>query len=263
MRAPPWYTRKKVREGLWAISEQGWTTAYLVVGKRRAFLVDSGWGIGNLRALAESLTDRPLAVVHTHGHTDHVSGSYGFETVYVGRKDLPLLRRGYAKSVRRKHSEGFRELLLAQGCSPREYARGRLKRIVPIDEGYVFDLGGRALEVMAVPGHTRGSICLIEKRERILFTGDSVLEGDIFVHLQKRPGLAGYFSSLEKISAAADRGAVLLPGHNRTPLGVSILHQLIAGTEDLLAGKRRGRPIGDGACRIDLGRAALLYRPYS
>ena len=48
---------------------------YLVEGTEKAALIDTGYGVGNLKGYIKTLTEKPLIVLITHGHLDHVAGA--------------------------------------------------------------------------------------------------------------------------------------------------------------------------------------------
>ena len=74
---------------------------YLVEGKDRAALIDSGIGVGDLKSYVKTLTDKPVIVLLTHGHVDHASGSAQFEEVYMNQKDNALFREHTAIDSRK------------------------------------------------------------------------------------------------------------------------------------------------------------------
>src|SRR5699024_479599 len=61
---------------------------HLVTGPERAVLIDTGFGIGDLRALVETLIDKPYDVFNTHFHGDHTLGNVQFDRVFIHRYDL-------------------------------------------------------------------------------------------------------------------------------------------------------------------------------
>ena len=120
------------------------------------------------------------------------------------------------------------------------------------------------LEVIALPGHSQGSICLLDRAQRLLFTGDSILGGTIWLHLEESSPLSEYHRSLLALRARAGEFDRLLPAHGETPLPAGALDDLIAGVESILAGRAAGQEertfAGDGL-RCDFGACSLLYRP--
>jgi hydroxyacylglutathione hydrolase len=111
----PWYRVEQVGRGVWAIDEHGEVTAYLVVGSERAVLLDTGLGLGNIRDEVHQVTEKPVTVVNTHGHVDHVGGNHLFPEVYIHRDDFFLF--GYGQ--RGKHTEKTEHLRTSQVYYPR------------------------------------------------------------------------------------------------------------------------------------------------
>jgi hydroxyacylglutathione hydrolase len=257
----PWFIVKEILHNLWAISEQGWDTAYLAVGKTGALLVDTCFGIGDLRSVVESITRMPVTVVHTHGHGDHACGSYQFEAVHVMAEDVKLLASNYTPEARMQHAKNFGALMREQGRSPSAVVAAAPPKIEPIGEGRVFDLGGRVFRTIAVPGHTAGSLCLFEPNGGILLTGDSILEGDIFLHLRESLSPAVYLNSLRRLCASARSARYILPGHNRTPIEPLILGEVIEGVKSIIAGRRKDAPFRDGGLKACFGNASVIYKP--
>ncbi|MDU4927909.1 MBL fold metallo-hydrolase, partial [Clostridium sp.] len=56
---------------------------YLIVGKRRAVLLDTGFGLGSLKSYVKTLTSLPYDVVVSHGHLDHAGGAGEFKEVFL------------------------------------------------------------------------------------------------------------------------------------------------------------------------------------
>jgi len=123
------------------------------------------------------------------------------------------------------------------------------------------------LEVVSVPGHTPGSICLLDRQARILFTGDSVLPGTVWLHLDESLPLRRFHENLQRLQTFADAFDTILPGHadlQALPLSKGMLGDLVAGIERILAGELVGRKertfVGDGL-RCDFGSCGIVYRP--
>lgn len=62
---------------------------HLICGECGALLLDTGYGIGNLKSVIEQLTDKPVSVFNTHWHGDHTGGNSQFENVYMHEFDIP------------------------------------------------------------------------------------------------------------------------------------------------------------------------------
>ena len=63
---------------------------YLVAGEEKAALIDTGMGFPGLRQLVERLTDKPVIVLNTHGHLDHIGGNDEFDCIYLHPDDLTV-----------------------------------------------------------------------------------------------------------------------------------------------------------------------------
>src|SRR5699024_4789813 len=92
-----WFTVEQIDEKTFAISEYGhWEKvhSYLLIGEKKAGLIDTGLGIDNIKRVTDQLTDLPIIVLTTHVHWDHI-GSHGeFEHIYVHQDDEDWLRNG-------------------------------------------------------------------------------------------------------------------------------------------------------------------------
>ena len=172
----------QIADGIYVLATIGCVSySYMVVGKDKALVIDTGLGDADVYANARKVTDLPLELVNTHGHGDHIGCNEKFDVVYAHPAD-------HAK-VSRKN-----------------------KDIIPVQEGYVFDLGGRKLEVIETPGHTPGSICILDRANKILFMGDSLYAGPLFLQFEYS-SLKDYIASIDKLVGMSDVIEYLLICH--------------------------------------------------
>ena len=127
------------------------------------------------------LTDLPISLLNTHADGDHVAGNVQFETFYMHPAEEPNYRRG-----------------------------NRTGTLIPVQEGDVLDLGGRRLEIIHLPGHTPGSVCLHFEGEGLLLTGDTLFAGSC-----GRTDFPG--GSMKEMSASLKRLAALPPSTKVVP----------------------------------------------
>ncbi|MCI1722825.1 MAG: MBL fold metallo-hydrolase [Lachnospiraceae bacterium] len=161
------YKTEQIAPDTYRIEEAGAVNCYLLVGKKKALLIDTGLGVGCLKEEAEKLTDLPIEAVLTHAHCDHAGGIGWFDHYYVHRSDTApvyhLLSSRLAASV-----------LLPRGTKlPHQPQK---PKAIPIDSSFSFELGERTVRVKNVPGHTNGSIVLLDQKEKQMFTGDDINE---------------------------------------------------------------------------------------
>jgi enterochelin esterase-like enzyme/glyoxylase-like metal-dependent hydrolase (beta-lactamase superfamily II) len=226
------YTTQVVADGVWYIEDSRGAVMYLVAGTERALLIDTGWGTGDLPAHVATLTSLPLLVVNTHGHPDHVAGNKQFPRVYIHTSDLPFVPEGETA-------------------------------LVPIYDGYRFDLGDREIQAIGVPGHSPGSICLLDRQQRILFSGDSPRPGPVWLHIGTSLTVEDFRRSMARLRTFAGEFDTLAPSHGKpVPVG-SILDDLVACADGILSGELAGEPqethFGP-ALLAGLGTAGILYK---
>lgn len=141
---------------------------HLIVGQERALLIDMAFGIGDLRSLVETLTDKPVDVVNTHFHGDHSAGNGQFETIFIHKYDIPYLEMSEKAENR---------LLPAPGTYREEdIIPLRSAKHIAMEDGFVFRLGeGHEVEVIHMPGHAAGGCMLLDRKYNLLFSGDAVV----------------------------------------------------------------------------------------
>src|ERR1700741_5318401 len=81
----PWFEVYKIQAGVFAIYEPHQaeeTISYLIVGTKQAVLFDTGMGIGDIHSLVSRMTSRPIVVLNSHTHNDHVGGNWQFPFIF-------------------------------------------------------------------------------------------------------------------------------------------------------------------------------------
>lgn len=94
------YKWKQLWEGVFHIQDLFSDYMYLVVGEEKAALIDTGMGFPGLRQLVERLTDKPVIVLNTHGHLDHIGGNDEFGCIYLHPDDLAVYAEHGMESYR-------------------------------------------------------------------------------------------------------------------------------------------------------------------
>jgi len=219
-------------EGIIEIDEFDCASIFLIIGSERALVIDTGIGIGNIRALIEKLTDKPYDVVLTHGHGDHIGGCEAFDTIYMNPKDVGLFafpeplegRRSYAKLIaerEHKHYSYDTEKDIVE-CK-------NLPAILPISDKQIFDLGSRIVTAYECPGHTPGEMVFIDDKSRVLFAGDACNNN---LGISNRPGPA--YVGFERSRDALER-ILAMSGSSFDPAKVYNSHHDYRGLGSPLA----------------------------
>jgi glyoxylase-like metal-dependent hydrolase (beta-lactamase superfamily II) len=205
--ARSWFYTRAVADGVWLIAEPQHVYCWLVAGADRAVLLDTGMGILPIRPVAEELTDKPVSVVNTHYHFDHVGGNHEFDEIAIHKLGAPLIEQDYPKDIcdaymlythrQLEAAEAYRSLdreffwLLTAESDPRPLPASfdesswkitSSKATSTLAEGDRIDLGKRELTVLFTPGHSPDSICLLDETTGLLFGGDTINAGPIYGH---------------------------------------------------------------------------------
>jgi glyoxylase-like metal-dependent hydrolase (beta-lactamase superfamily II) len=212
---------KEIRPGIWLMDEGHEATGYLVVGKERACVIDTMNGYNDLDAAVRKITDKPVTVVNTHGHPDHIFGNMYFQEAYLHPADLELAREFV------QHPDFLKM------CRENGRAFPPFREIHP---GDIIDLGGRTLEVFALPGHTPGGILLLLREDRVLFTGDSI-NHHLWMQLDGCLPMNRFVQELDKVMFLEERADIILHGHARDADDISLLRCLRNGAEEICEGK--------------------------
>jgi glyoxylase-like metal-dependent hydrolase (beta-lactamase superfamily II) len=215
--ADAWFEVYKILPGIFAIYEPHQleeVISYLVVGRDKALLFDTGMGISNIQAVVAGLTKNPVSVVNSHTHNDHVGDNWRFSDVY-----------GMDTEFTRANARGSREDAQAElapdeicgalpaGFDAKAYSTKSFHITHWLHDGDKIDLGGRTLQVIGVPGHTPDSIALLDQKNGLLFTGDTFYAGPIYLY-RPETDLDAYLASVKKLAAMAPHLQLLLPSHN-------------------------------------------------
>jgi glyoxylase-like metal-dependent hydrolase (beta-lactamase superfamily II) len=235
-----WFEVYKIAPGVFAIYEpHQWeeVISYLILGEKKAILFDTGMGISDIRKIVAALTSLPLAVVNSHTHNDHVGGNWEFSEIYGMDTDFT---RANAQG---SHDDAQAELIpgalcgqLPAGFEPKTYATRSFRITRWLHDGDTLDLGGRKLQVLATPGHTPDAICLVDRQNGLLWTGDTFYPGPIFLY-RPETDLDAYVRSVEKLAALAPQLHLLLPAHNVPVAEPGYLPKAVAAIKQVRAGK--------------------------
>jgi glyoxylase-like metal-dependent hydrolase (beta-lactamase superfamily II) len=210
-----WYTRADVGGDVVRISEPHVNDLlsanfWWLRGNDRDIVIDAGLGVVALREAIPGLFERDPMVLLTHAHLDHVGGAAEFGDRAAHPAEAEVLAAGvpaslygpelYDKLGLDAAGEPVPDLMIdvlpGPGYDPATYRVEPMTLNRTLDDGDRIDLGGRALTVLHLPGHTPGSIALLEERTGTLYSGDIIYEGGLIDYLPNSD-VAAYRRSME------------------------------------------------------------------
>ena len=141
----------------------------LIVGERRALLVDAGYGLEDVSAFVRGITALPVTLWLTHGHHDHAHGARWFGSARIHPDEVPVYETYSSERWMDHVLEGARQ----NGVAVDEAAwRSRPMPAPEAVPGEEIDLGGLTARVVPCPGHTPGSAVVFVPERGLLLTGD-------------------------------------------------------------------------------------------
>jgi len=265
-----WFATRQLEPGVHLVSEPAHVNSFLIEGNAAAALIDTGLGIGNIRAVAEQLASHDVFALNTHYHFDHSGGNHWFASRLIHEDGAAAIEREVDPELYRRYAQFIGELLaavprfqdlddeffhlLTDEVTPRalpadfdqaawSYVPTTATRI--LREGDKVDLGGRDLTVLHTPGHTPDSICLLDERNGVLFGGDTINTGPIYAQLPDSD-VAAFARSTRRLAELAGSVRVVYVAHfSRYAADPAFLTEIADGFERVAAGEAPLHPATD------------------
>ena len=215
------YTSWKIDYNTWVINfMNGSQNMYLLEGKEKALLIDTGWGAGNLRGYVEKLTDKPIIVVNTHYHPDHAGGNGEFEEVYMSE----------GEKIDETSLKGKLPCNISKLPHP-NYHKKYLK------DNDTIELGERSVKVIDVlPAHCNSSLFFFDETHGMFFCGDELECAQVLLFdnsnnpdapYDVKARLDNFKKNNQNIKTLSDKIKYLLPSHNGGPIALSYIDDAI------------------------------------
>lgn len=221
---------KQLNKNTWSITDNLYATCYLIVGLDKAILIDSGWGEGELFEVIRNITHLPLIAIATHGHPDHLYGMLNIDKVYLHKNDFQLAtdvlnkRKWFSLLLSLFYKLGFRWL--------KEFNKKTIPEIIKIEEHFDLQIQGLNIEIIHLPGHTSGSIVILDKTSRLLFSGDTIVMFP-WLSLKESLPLDIFLKSIKKIEIRKSEIDLIYSGHSVDPLKTDIIKEIIHCCESI------------------------------
>lgn len=233
-----WFEHRSLADGVTHIWEPYVKPFYrcniwYVRGRDRDLLIDTGMGVVSLRKAIRHLVKKPLLVLASHTHYDHVGSHHEFtdRAVHAAEADVMAAPSRENTLADRYVKDDILTALPYDGFSAAEYTVEPAPATLVLEAGNVIDLGDRVFEVLHLPGHSPGSIGLWERATGILFSGDAVYDGPLIDDCY-HSNVEHYVATMERLRNLAVR---VVHGGHFSSFGRARLLELI---DEYLAGKR-------------------------
>ena len=242
---------------------------HLIIGPEKAMLIDAGYGLGDTKGLVDQLTGgKPLIVANTHEHPDHALGNCRFDKVYCHDYLVPSLERQNEHQWDYLFDEHGNNIWLQ--FDRKDLPKFKKYEIAGVKDGYTFHLGGDyEVELVFTGGHSAGHAAYLDKKGRILYTGDNICSdvsscGSINV---ARPGpyaeytaLKVYRDNVKRLVDRMDEYDYIFPNHFITNIENNLMPNILEACEAVLADPEHYDYKAESTARMSGERSVRYYK---
>lgn len=189
------------------ILDDGQVREFLIIGESRALLIDTGFPNNHINEEVRKLTSKRIDVLLTHGDKDHCGNLFAFSRCYMHENDRCMIKEQISINY--------------------------------LDDSDEISIAGYCFHVIHIPGHTSGSIALLDKNKKLLLPGDSVQTGPIYM-FGKHRNLDDYIDSLKKLKRMQRHINTIIPSHHQYPLNAEYISYCLDDALLLKEGKLQG-----------------------
>lgn len=270
----------EVAKDTYMINLMGLQAPSLIVGRDRALLLDTGLGNFDMMEIVRRITDKPVMLVLTHAHSDHMGGIGQFQEIHIHPADLPAAQAFDAdRLIHEDDRLPTQKEFVAQAAAafrarpenifdiPETVMEDRFseRRFIPLQPDQIIDLGGRQVQILEERGHTTGEIAVLDFQSRILFAGDgispmfSITEADITTARNDLLHIRSHASEFDRINHGHFGGT---DPATLCSAPVSMPDDILQILNDALDGTDPGQPAGSETLRTrSYGSVQLYWHP--
>jgi glyoxylase-like metal-dependent hydrolase (beta-lactamase superfamily II) len=225
--APPRMAVREIQDDLFQIA---WgldsTCMYVLVTRDKALVIDTqtmaDFEGKKIIDYVKSITDKPVVVVNTHPHRDHIAGNAQFGEAYASEPAIEEMKTAAARAN-----------------TPITFT------MKPVKDGDLIDLGDRKIEIIAIPAHSPGSIALLDQKTGYLFTGDEIDPGQVVGMNPVK--IQAHHANMKKLyDRFYSRISMIIPAHNGAPVTKRYIKYFMDLDAKIIAGTAPEVPIADG-----------------
>ena len=236
-----WFQVYKTNKNVYSIVEPYQyqeSISHLIIGQNKAILLDTGIGLFRIRPVVEQITDLPIIVINSHTHFDHVGGNWEFSNILA-------IDTSYTKA----NMDGFQNNRIAQDFTKNSFCidppiNADLENIYTkqweasdyIKDGDTIDLGDRIIEILQVPGHTPDSLALLDRKERLLFTGDTYYDAELWLYVPET-NIKNYQNSIDRLVTIETQVDYIFGAHRTVRVDTGILKNVREAVKKLISDK--------------------------
>lgn len=236
-----WFQVYKTHKNVYSIVEPYQyqeSISHLIIGQNKAILLDTGIGLFRIRPIVEQITDLPIIVINSHTHFDHVGGNWEFSNILA-------IDTSYTKA----NMDGFQHNRIAQDFTSNSFCidppiNADLENIYTkqweaseyIKDGDTIDLGDRIIEILQVPGHTPDSLALLDRKERLLFTGDTYYDAELWLYVPET-NIKIYQNSIDRLVTIETQVDYIFGAHRTVRVNTGILKNVREAVKKLTSDK--------------------------
>jgi len=264
-----WFEVYTLTETVYAIYEPGQfeeVISYLVLGERKAVLIDTGNGIGDIKKIVDGLTDLPIMVLNTHTHADHIGKNSDFDDIAVF--DTEYSRKRAESGQTKEQMESFLAsdhvwMPLPSYFDPEKYVIEPFKVTWWLKDGDIVDLGGRELEVLHTPGHAPDAVCILDRENKLFWTGDSFYPAPIYIY-RPTTSLDQFIDSFANMVELMPLYDWVMPSHNEPRMEKHLVRECYEAAKAIKEGAAgeyiEGVSAGIKVHRYNYDRFSLIVR---